>query len=91
MKVKASVRLHNDQTIRTRNFTAGSEIVERGATFRVANGKEPTLRGNWRLLTVAAKQKMCQWTHVVSAMTRYLETCRRVKREKASRLLQYPT
>ena len=68
--LKASVTLHIDQTMRTRNFRARSETVDRGAFSKSREGKKkPTLMGKWE-------------SDVVSPMIRYLQTGTRVRRER---------
>ena len=39
-RLKSSVRRHDDQTIRTRNFRAWNEIVERGAVTKSQKGRK---------------------------------------------------
>ena len=52
-RLKTSVKLHIDQTLRTRNFRARNEIVERGAVTKSLKKKE-SLRGaeSGRMLSV---------------------------------------
>ena len=39
-RLKTSVRLHIDQTMRTRNFRVRNEVVERGAVTKSQKGKK---------------------------------------------------
>ena len=75
-RLKTMVRRHIDQTMRTRNFRALSEIVERGAVTKSQkreksqreeeSGRMLSVESNW---TVFEKE-----THVVSVMNERLET-----------------
>ena len=42
-RLKTTVRRHNDQTMRTRNFRAGNEIVDRGAVTKSQKGRKASV------------------------------------------------
>ena len=75
-RLKTLVRRHIDQTMRTRNFRAMSEIVERGAVTKSQIG-EKRQRGeeSERMLSVEIKWTVFEKeTYVVSVMNERLET-----------------
>ena len=82
-RLKASVRLHIDQMMRTRNFRALNEIVEEQLP-KVAKGKGAYVKK--KIGRMLSKE-----THVVSPMILHVETDTRLRRGKANRLLLHPT
>ena len=87
-RLKTSVRLHIDQTLRTRNFRVRKNGGERGSHQELR--KEIfTLTGMWDI-AISGKQmaSVRRETHVVSAMIRRLETDARRGR-KADRPLPH--
>ena len=83
-RLKTTVRRHIDQTVRTRNFRARNEIVERGAVTKSQKGKE-SQRGveSGRVLSVESNWTMFRKeTHVVSVMIQLRDT-------KDNRLLRH--
>ena len=78
-----------DQTMRTRNFRARNEIVERGATSqRFKKERMPTSRETCEN-AFSGKQidKVPMETHAVSPMILHLETDARLREEKGNFLL----
>ena len=75
-RLKTSVRRHFDQTMRTPNFRAWNEIVERGAVTKSRKGREiPAWNGKWEN-AISGKQldSVRKETHVVSFMIERLVT-----------------
>ena len=82
-RLKTSVRLHIDQTMRTRNFSAQSEVcVDRGAVTKSQKGKKANAE---RRVGACFQRKHLEnvWkeTHVVSFMNQPLETVSQVMRD----------
>ena len=58
-RLKTSVRLHIDQTMRTRNFRVRNEIVERGGAVTTSQKeRKVTLRGKWEN-AISGKPRDC--------------------------------
>ena len=92
-KLKTSVRLHIDQTIRTRNFRAGMKLwIEEGVSKSREEESKPTLREQREnAFNGSQRDNVPKETCAVSTMTLYLETDTRFKEEKDDRLLLHPT
>ena len=60
-RLKASVRLHVDQTMRNRNFRARSETVDRGASAYVERKVGECLQ--WQRNRQCARGDSCSFTH----------------------------
>ena len=73
--MKASVRLHVDQTMRTRNFRARNEIVKRRTNSKGRRGKRAYVERKLETVHSGSKtDNVPRETRVVSPMTCHLET-----------------
>ena len=80
----------------SKNSEPGTKLWIEEYLPRVEKERKPSLRENWENAWENAFRgrqidNVPRETHVISPMTRYLEAGVRVEREKAGRLLQYPT
>ena len=68
-RLKTTVRRHIDQTMRTRNFRARNEVVERGAVIKSQKGRKANVERNVGK-TISGKQldSVRKETHVGSVM-----------------------
>ena len=69
LRLKASVKLHTDQMMRTRNFRVPSEVLECEQSPRVKKERKPTLRGkceslfSGRHMDNVFKEDSCSFSH----------------------------
>ena len=67
--LKTSVRVHVDQTMRTRNFRVQNEIVERGAVTKSQEGKKAYVERKvgdccqWKAKGQCSKEDSCSFRH----------------------------
>ena len=70
LRLKSSVRLHIDQTMRTRNFRVRNEVVERSSDQESKMERRPALRGEEKSAFSGKHiDNIRKETHVVSVMT----------------------
>ena len=88
-RLKTAVRRHVDQAIRTRNFRARTEIVERGTVTTSHKGKKANAErrvGECHQWKAIGQCSVLEETHAVSITSSHLETDA-VRNEKNDRLL----
>ena len=88
-KLKTAIKLHIDQTMRTRNFRVRSDVVKGDQSPRVNKERKPALRGKWKsVFSGKHMDNVPKETRVVSVMTsKPLETVAKIRDEKDERLL----
>ena len=85
-RLKTSVRRRIDQTMRTRNFRAQNEIVEKGAVTKTQKERKPSMERTvgecyqWKAIGQCLKE-----THVVSVKTPRLKSETKKRRNLAPR------
>ena len=74
-RLKTRVRRHVDQTMRTRNFKARNERVERGVVTKSRKGEKSAWRGKWES-AISGKQldNVPKENYAVPVMIEHLET-----------------
>ena len=76
-KLKTSVRLHVDQTMRTQNFKAQNETVDTGATSKGRTGKKAYFARKvrecvqWKAKRQCSEGDLCSFTHDPVSGNRY--------------------
>ena len=92
-RLKTSVRLQIDQTMRTRNFRVWNEVIDQGPVIKSQKRKwKPTLRGKWEN-AVSGKQlnSVQKETPAVSVMVKSsLEAAANIKDKKDDRFPPAP-
>ena len=90
-KLKTAVRIHTDQTTRTRNFRVRNEIVERGAVSKGQKGKNAYVGRKvresyqWKANGQCSKRDSCRFSHDPA-----LATDPMIIDEKDNRLVPHP-
>ena len=92
-RLKTSVKLHIDQMMRTRNFRARNEVVERGSVTKSQKQRKPSLRGKRKsVFSGRHMDNVPEETHVVSVMSKSRwKQAQRSETKKDDRLLLHPT
>ena len=87
--LKTAVKLHSDQTRRTRNFRVWNDVVERDQSPRVKKERKPTLRGKCEsVFSGRHMDNVPEETHVVSVTNQEsLETVAQVRDKKRTIVL----
>ena len=91
LRLKTSVKLHTDQTMRTRNFRVRRELWKEDQSPRINKERNPTLRGKWKsVFSGMHMDNVPKESHAVSVMTKLpLATVAKVRDWKDDRLLPH--
>ena len=91
-QLKTAVKLHYDQMMRTRNFRAGSDVVERGSVTKTQRGNKAHVERKVGQCSQGKAQRQCSKEDSCSfSRDPLLETAVVVRDEKDDRLLPHPT